>query len=132
MGMWSVGRRPSCSDPEHLEAPGVRPRSEGWVFGPPQGHPRGPLGSSPMVRGAPRRDARSMPETPSSPDPDAAPQADPDAPTTQAPPADAPPPKRLLRARDDRVIGGVCGGIAQYFGIDPLIVRIAAVALAFI
>jgi phage shock protein PspC (stress-responsive transcriptional regulator) len=36
-----------------------------------------------------------------------------------------------MRARDDRVIAGVCGGIARYFRIDPLIVRIAAVALLF-
>ena len=37
-------------------------------------------------------------------------------------------PRRLYRSRDDRVIGGVCGGLAEYFGIDPLIVRIITVA----
>jgi phage shock protein PspC (stress-responsive transcriptional regulator) len=62
-----------------------------------------------------------MPETPSSPDPD--------APTTQQPVTE--PPRRLLRSRDDRVIAGVCAGLARYFRIDPLIVRIAAVALLF-
>ena len=40
-------------------------------------------------------------------------------------------PRRLYRSRDERVIGGVCGGLAEYFGIDPLIVRIIAVALVF-
>ncbi|HMJ34058.1 MAG TPA: PspC domain-containing protein [Baekduia sp.] len=88
-----------------------------------------------------------MPETPDSPD---APEPqdrrpDDEAPTEQAPRTDVPPageapttaapaagPRRLLRSRDDRVIAGVCSGIARYFNIDPLIVRIAAVALAFV
>ena len=39
--------------------------------------------------------------------------------------------KRLYRSRDDRMIWGVCGGIAKYFNIDPTIVRIIAVILAF-
>ncbi len=37
--------------------------------------------------------------------------------------------KRLYRSRTDRMIWGVCGGLAQYFNIDPVIVRVAAVAL---
>jgi phage shock protein PspC (stress-responsive transcriptional regulator) len=40
-------------------------------------------------------------------------------------------PRRLYRARDDRVIAGVCAGIARYFNIDPVIVRVAAVVLVF-
>jgi phage shock protein PspC (stress-responsive transcriptional regulator) len=40
-------------------------------------------------------------------------------------------PRRLYRSRDDRVLGGVCGGIARYFDIDPVIVRVVAVALTF-
>ena len=49
-------------------------------------------------------------------------------------PENAPPepPRRLLRSRDERVIGGVCGGLARYFNVDPLIFRIAAVALVFV
>jgi phage shock protein PspC (stress-responsive transcriptional regulator) len=42
-----------------------------------------------------------------------------------------PGPRRLLRSRDDRLIGGVCGGLGRYFGIDPIIFRIAFVALLF-
>ncbi len=34
------------------------------------------------------------------------------------------PEKRRLTLSDDRMIGGVCGGIAEYFSIDPTIVRI--------
>ena len=46
--------------------------------------------------------------------------------------ADAPRAARLYRSRDDRVIAGVCGGIARYFNIDPVLVRVGAVALAFL
>ena len=35
---------------------------------------------------------------------------------------------QLYRPRDDRMIAGVCSGIARRFGIDPTIVRIAFVA----
>lgn len=41
-------------------------------------------------------------------------------------------PKRLLRSRDDRYIGGVAAGIANYFSIDPTLVRVTfVVSLAF-
>ena len=39
--------------------------------------------------------------------------------------------KRLYRSRSDRMIWGVCGGLAEYFDIDPVIVRVIAVLLAF-
>ena len=39
--------------------------------------------------------------------------------------------RRLYRNPDDRVLGGVCSGIAAYFGIDPLIVRIIMLITAF-
>lgn len=38
--------------------------------------------------------------------------------------------KHLYRSRTDRMIGGVCGGLADYFGVDPTLVRVAAVLLA--
>ncbi len=37
--------------------------------------------------------------------------------------------KKLYRSRKNKVIAGVCGGLAEYFNIDPTIVRIIAVAL---
>jgi len=40
-------------------------------------------------------------------------------------------PKRLYRDPDNRVLGGVCGGIGQYFKIDPLIVRILFLVVFF-
>lgn len=32
--------------------------------------------------------------------------------------------KRLTRSIHDRKLGGVCGGIAEYFDIDPSLVRL--------
>jgi phage shock protein C len=37
--------------------------------------------------------------------------------------------KKLYRSNTDRIIAGVCGGIAEYFDIDPVIVRIIAIIL---
>ena len=39
--------------------------------------------------------------------------------------------KRLYRSENDKVIGGVCAGVAHYFGIDTILVRIIFVILAF-
>jgi phage shock protein PspC (stress-responsive transcriptional regulator) len=39
--------------------------------------------------------------------------------------------KRLFRSRTDRVIGGVCGGIARYFNVDPVLIRLICVLLLF-
>jgi phage shock protein C len=33
-------------------------------------------------------------------------------------------PKRLMRSSKDKKIGGVCAGIAEYFDLDPTIVRV--------
>lgn len=33
--------------------------------------------------------------------------------------------KKLRRSRDDRIIGGVCGGLGEFFGLNPWIFRIA-------
>ncbi len=35
--------------------------------------------------------------------------------------------KRLVRTQDDRMVGGVCGGLARYFDVDPVLVRLAFV-----
>ncbi|MGM0419842.1 MAG: PspC domain-containing protein [Bacillota bacterium] len=39
--------------------------------------------------------------------------------------------KRLYRSRRDRLLAGVCGGIAEYFEIDPILVRLLFVLLFF-
>lgn len=33
--------------------------------------------------------------------------------------------RKRLTLSDDRMLGGVCGGLAEYFGLDPTLVRIA-------
>jgi phage shock protein C len=32
--------------------------------------------------------------------------------------------KRLYRSRDQKIIAGVCGGIAEYFNVDPVLIRL--------
>lgn len=36
--------------------------------------------------------------------------------------------KRLYKARGSRVLFGVCGGVAEYFKVDPTLVRLAFAA----
>ena len=40
--------------------------------------------------------------------------------------------KRLYRSQTDSKIAGVCGGIAEYFNVDPTFVRIIALVLIFV
>jgi phage shock protein C len=39
-------------------------------------------------------------------------------------------PKKLYRARDERMIAGVCGGLGKYFNVDPTVLRVLFVATA--
>ncbi|MDR3477588.1 MAG: PspC domain-containing protein [Gammaproteobacteria bacterium] len=43
-----------------------------------------------------------------------------------------PQPKRLFRSRKQKVIGGVCGGMAEYFNIDTTWVRLILVIFSFL
>ena len=61
-----------------------------------------------MVPGRARRDSARMTSTPSTSNPI----------------------RRISRSRDERMLAGVCGGIARHLGIDPVLVRIATVVLA--
>ena len=61
---------------------------------------------------------------------DTQPNPEPTEPTEPTEPQ--PPRRRLTRSREDRVVAGVAAGFARYFNIDPVITRIAAVALAFV
>lgn len=38
--------------------------------------------------------------------------------------------KRLFRSRENKMICGVCGGIAEYFNIDPTLVRLGWVLVS--
>ena len=33
--------------------------------------------------------------------------------------------KRLYKSTENKMVDGICGGIAEYFGIDPTLVRLA-------
>ena len=42
------------------------------------------------------------------------------------------PRERITKSKTDKVIDGVCGGLAEYFGIDSVIVRLIFVVLVFL
>jgi signal transduction histidine kinase len=57
--------------------------------------------------------------------------------TEQLASSDAQPPRplgqwtKVTRPREGRVLGGVCAGVARAYGLDPIVLRILAVALVF-
>jgi phage shock protein PspC (stress-responsive transcriptional regulator) len=86
------------------------------------GGPERPAGSEPPAA------ERPAPEEPTAEQAGAADQPTAEQPTTAQATAG---PRRLYRSRSDRVISGVCGGLARYMNVDPVIVRVVAVALIF-
>jgi phage shock protein PspC (stress-responsive transcriptional regulator) len=46
------------------------------------------------------------------------------------PPASTPPRRRLVRRTDQKVLGGVCAGLGEYFDVDPVLFRVGFVVLA--
>jgi phage shock protein PspC (stress-responsive transcriptional regulator) len=69
------------------------------------------------------------------PQPDESPPEQPEEQTTAPSSTDEPPrpaARRLLRSRDDRVLGGVAAGLGKYFNLDPVFFRIGFVALALV
>jgi len=41
-------------------------------------------------------------------------------------------PKRIYRSKYDRVIGGVCAGLGNYFNVDPVLIRVLWVVSFFL
>ena len=39
--------------------------------------------------------------------------------------------KRLYRSKKERIIAGVCGGIAEYFDVDPTLIRLIWILIIF-
>jgi phage shock protein PspC (stress-responsive transcriptional regulator) len=77
--------------------------------------------------------ATPLPQPPASDHSASAQPPGPDQPSWQpAPPAAAPEPpyRHLRRSSTNKVLGGVCGGLAEYTNSDPLLWRVAFVALA--
>jgi phage shock protein C len=46
--------------------------------------------------------------------------------------SNTPPPRRLTRSSRHKMIAGVCGGLAEYFQIDPTVVRVAYVLISIV
>lgn len=40
--------------------------------------------------------------------------------------------KKLYKSERNKMISGVCGGIADYFGVDPSLIRVGAVIAGFL
>jgi phage shock protein PspC (stress-responsive transcriptional regulator) len=40
--------------------------------------------------------------------------------------------KKLYKSSKNKMISGVCGGVAEYFSVDPTLIRIGMVILGFI
>lgn len=40
--------------------------------------------------------------------------------------------KKLFRSRKERMLCGVCGGLAEYFNVDPTLIRLLWVVLLFV
>ncbi len=40
--------------------------------------------------------------------------------------------RRLYRSQRDRMLGGVCGGLGEYLGLDPTIIRLIFILLAML
>jgi len=94
---------------------------------PPRAEPAaGDEPTTEQAPGAEQAPTAEQPTTEQAPGAEQAPTAE--QPTTTQATAE---PRRLFRSRDERVIAGVCGGLARYLNVDPVIVRVAAVALVF-
>jgi phage shock protein C len=39
-------------------------------------------------------------------------------------------PRKLYRSRDQRMLAGVCGGLAEYFNVDATLIRVLFLVLA--
>lgn len=114
-------------------------------IGDEQRHPTAPLPSDQPTEPAPTADYGSAPAPPgstaSTPAPPPLPPTGGTGTTFGAPWSAGPPPgyeqpgprrpSRLQRSSSDRVLTGVCGGLGQHTGIDPILFRIGFVALVF-
>jgi len=40
--------------------------------------------------------------------------------------------KRLYRSNSDRMLAGVCGGLGEFLGIDPTVIRVLSVLLTLV
>jgi phage shock protein PspC (stress-responsive transcriptional regulator) len=128
--------RPEPDEPTS-ETPAGRPEPDEPTSKTPGGRPDEPTSETPGAARDPEpRPGDATAATPHQPASGGPPGGDPPG---GVPPTDVPDggaaepdrPRRLYRSRSDRMLAGVCGGLAEYFGIDAVIVRVIAVALIF-
>src|SRR5215211_9420593 len=72
-----------------------------------------------------------MTDEPRTPEPDETAPTEPQRPKEDVPPPSSPGVRTLTRSSSDKLIGGVAGGLGRYFGVDPILFRIAFVVLTF-
>jgi phage shock protein PspC (stress-responsive transcriptional regulator) len=107
--------------PEDQQEQGARPEESNSGVDEPAGPAPEPAGQTAQPGGGPEAPTEQTAQAGGGPQ---APAAQPQAPGGR--------PRRLLRSRESRVIGGVCGGLGEYFRVDPILFRIAAIALVFV
>jgi phage shock protein PspC (stress-responsive transcriptional regulator) len=123
-----AGEEPTAEEPAAEEPAGEEQPTEDSRAG--QAPAEEPMAGEPTAEEPPSEGPTA--EEPTAEEPTA------EEPTREEPAADAPTqplrprPRRLLRSRSNRVIGGVCGGLGRYFNVDPILFRIGAIALALI
>ncbi len=93
---------------------------------PPPAPPAGPYDPTTAYGFPPPPPPAAWPPGPYGPPPGPAPRPGPTGPVWGAERPAAP---RLTRSQDDRVLGGVLGGLARYWNTDPLLLRILTVVL---
>ncbi|MGB8020799.1 MAG: PspC domain-containing protein [Candidatus Nanopelagicales bacterium] len=144
---------PSAPDPQDAagfgpqpagssEPPGPGTTAPGGTYPPAGGYPPPPGAYAPQSATNPP--TATYPTTGDYPPPSGAYAPPSVGPTSSYPPGAAPPPygsqygsqygawapaRRLTRSRSDRILGGVCGGLARYWNTDPVLVRIITVVL---
>src|SRR4051794_17936344 len=114
---------PQASQPDPSRPPTAQPGAAGSQALPPAAPPPGsppPLGAAPPP-GSPPPGSPPPPPPPSPPPP---PWNQPGAGDRLAERL-----RGLRRSRNDRVVAGVCGGVARGLGIDPLLLRVITVVL---
>jgi phage shock protein PspC (stress-responsive transcriptional regulator) len=94
--------------------------------------PEEPTPDEPTVE-EPTAEEPTAEQGPSGPEDPRGAQGPPPPPAAEAPTQPLrPEPRRLLRSRSNRVIGGVSGGLGRYFNVDPILFRIGFIALALV
>jgi phage shock protein PspC (stress-responsive transcriptional regulator) len=125
---------PTVAGPIVVEPSGGAPRDDEPGAGEPSSEEVPSRAEGPAADEPPAPMSRPGPASGSGPeDPRGTEGPPPPPPAAEAPTQPlGPEPRRLLRSRSNRVVGGVAGGLGNYFNVDPILFRIGAIALALV